>query len=306
MSRMIIYLKPRSLFPTLHSDTIFGALFSATKEIYPENFLNMLDDFKRGNPPFLVSSAFPYLQAEDQEVRFFPKPLLEPEKHGDMEVSKKIKKARYVEESIFTSWIREGEKEVSRKMEEYHLQDGLLFTKTLKYDFRFDADTIPRNTINRVTNTSENIFYSSGVIMKGLGLFFMIRFLEEGYEDIIEGCMRFLKDRGFGGNISVGKGHFDYEISQENIFSPDGKTFISLSRYIPLIKELDSMGDDLWYELGSKRGRSASGSLRKEVKFFREGSSFKSLDKPFYGHLVESGEEAVEYGLAYPVGVGGF
>lgn len=306
MSRMIIYLKPRSIFPTLHSDTIFGALLSTTKEIYPEKFQEMLEKFKKGNPPFLVTSAFPYLQSDDQKVRFFPKPLLEPEKHDDMEVSKKIKKARYVQESIFTSWIGKGEKEVSLNMDEYQLQDGLLFEKTLNSEFRFETDTIPRNTINRVTNASENIFYTSGVTMKGLGLYFMVRFLENGYEDIIMGCIRFLKDRGFGSDISVGKGHFDYEIYPENIFSPEGESFITLSRYIPLIEELDSMGDDLWYELGSKRGRSSSGTLRKEVKFFREGSSFKSLEKPFYGHLVESGKEAVEYGMAYPVGVGGF
>lgn len=302
---MIIYLKPLSLFPTLHSDTIFGALISAAKEIYPEKFQEMLDKFKKGNPPFLVSSAFPYIEGEGGRVRFFPKPLLEPQKHDDLEVSKKIKKTRYVEESIFQTWLTRGEQEIIERNDEYQLQDGLLYQKTLGSDFIFDVATIPRNTINRVTNASENIFYSSGVAMKGLGLFFMVRFMDDSYEDVLKGCLCFLKDRGFGADISVGKGHFDYEISDENLLSTDGKSFITLSRYIPLIDELNAVGDELWYELGSKRGRSSSGSLRKEVKFFREGSTFKSLDKPFYGCLIESGEEAVEYGMAYPVGIGG-
>lgn len=300
---MIIYLKPRSLFPTLHSDTIFGAILSSATQIYPEIFPEILEKFKKGDPPFLVSSAFPYMECNQEKIRFFPKPLLEPQEHSNLEVSKKIRKARYVEESIFRSWIMEGEQEITRKMEDYRLQDGLLHPKNLDLQFKFDADTIPRNTINRMTNASENIFYSSGVTMRGLGLFFMVRFLDEGYEDLIKGVMRFLKDRGFGGDISVGKGHFIYELSTENIFSADGNSFITLSRYIPLPEELDSIGDDLWYELGSKRGRSAGGELRREVKFFREGSSFKSLEKAFYGVIVESGEKAVEYGLAYPVGV---
>ena len=33
---MLIYLEPLSLFPELHSDTIFGALTYAIKELYGE------------------------------------------------------------------------------------------------------------------------------------------------------------------------------------------------------------------------------------------------------------------------------
>lgn len=302
---MIIYLKPRSLFPTLHSDTIFGALIYTIKEIYPEIFQELLEKFKKGNPPFLVSSAYPYIQEDDEKIKFFPKPLLEPGKFDDMESSKKIRKYRYIEESIFNSWINKGEKEIGQRMDDYLLRDGLLYNKNLKSDFNFFTETVPRNTINRITNASENIFYSSGVAMKGLGLFFMVRFLESGYENILEGCMRFLKDRGFGGDISTGRGHFDYDITDENLLSDEGERFITLSRYIPQVEELKSIGDDLWYELGSKRGRSSTGTLRREIRFFREGSSFKSLGKSVYGCLVDSEEDSVEYGMAYPVGIGG-
>ncbi|MEG3224833.1 MAG: type III-A CRISPR-associated RAMP protein Csm4 [Methanobacteriales archaeon Met13] len=299
---MIIYLKPRSLFPSLHSDTIFGALLYTIKELYPEKFQDVLERFKNGDAPFLVSSAYPFLDADGEKLRFFPKPLMEPERH-DMGTAKKMRKIRYVEESIFQSWIRSGEGYVSKNMDNYRLQDGLLFSKDINLDFKFDADTVPRNTINRVTNASENIFYSSGVRMKGVGLFFLVRFLDDDYEHLITGSMRFLSDRGFGGDISVGKGHFDHEISNENLLSAEGKNFITLSRYIPTKEEIHSMGDDLWYELGSKRGRGSDGTLRKDVKFFREGSTFKSMDRDIYGRVVESAREAVEYGLAYPVGV---
>ena len=34
---MLIYIKPLSTFPKLHSDTLFGALTSAISELYPNS-----------------------------------------------------------------------------------------------------------------------------------------------------------------------------------------------------------------------------------------------------------------------------
>jgi CRISPR-associated protein Csm4 len=65
-----------------------------------------------------------------------------------------------------------------------------------------------------------------------------------------------------------------------------------------------SFKGDLWYELGSKRGRSADGSQRKQFKFFGEGSSFPRLEQEIYGQVIEVASKALEYGLAYTVGDG--
>jgi CRISPR-associated protein Csm4 len=269
--------------------------------IYPEIFQDTLQRFKMGDAPFLVSSAFPFLDIDGEKIKFFPKPLMEPERH-ELETAKKLRKVRYVEETIFKKWVQKGEGVISTNMSKYQLNDRMLFLKDHDVDFKFDASTVPRNTINRVTNASENIFYSSGVSMKGLGLFFLVRFMEDNYKEILEGSMRYLEDRGFGGDISIGKGQFTHEVSDEDITLAMGKNFVTLSRYIPTSEEIQAMGDEMWYELGSKRGRGSDGILRKKVKFFQEGSTFRTLEREIYGQVAESAAEAVEYGLAYPVG----
>ena len=78
---MLVYIKPLSTFPKLHSDTLFGALTSAVSELYPDKVEDMLNEFKNNNPPFFISSTFPvifrnaviryiYRQASKNSVRF--------------------------------------------------------------------------------------------------------------------------------------------------------------------------------------------------------------------------------------------
>lgn len=302
---MIIYIKPKSLFPTLHSDTIFGAIISAASQLYIEQLPELINKFKGDETaPFLISSAFPYLEKDGKKIRFYPKPLLEPAK-TDINHAKIIKKVNYVQENIFKTWINpaKGEKTIVEQLENYHLQEGLLLDEDIEMDFEYQNSTIPRNSINRITNASENIFYSSGVSFRGIGLYFLVKFLNKDYQNLLKGSIKFLRDRGFGGDISIGKGHFDYEIINENPLPDEGDHFVTLSRYCPTSSELSSFDGDLWYEIGSKRGRSADGSQRKEFKFFREGSSFKRQDQHVHGRIVEVAPKALEYGLAYTVGV---
>lgn len=289
----------------MHSDTIFGAILSAANQLYRDNFTELVQKFNDNDDaaPFLVSSAYPYLEEDGDKIRFYPKPILKPVKHN-INQDKIIKKVNYVQENLFKTWISsEGEKSIINQLDDYHLQEGLLLEEDLGQDFAYQSSTIPRNTINRVTNASENIFYSSGVSFRRMGLFFLVRFIDEEYKNLFEGSIRFLRDRGFGGDISVGKGQFDYEIAYEDPLTDEGNRFLTLSRYCPTSSELSQFNNDLWYELGSKRGRSADGSKRKEFKFFREGSSFPKLDKKIYGRIVKVASQALEYGLAYNVGV---
>ena len=80
----VVYLKPKSLFPTnLPSDTIFGAICVAIKEIYGEDELDsMLGLFNGKNNPFVLSSAFPFVNGSDGKHHFFPKLIIEPFKES--------------------------------------------------------------------------------------------------------------------------------------------------------------------------------------------------------------------------------
>lgn len=56
------------------------------------------------------------------------------------------------------------------------------------------------------------------------------------------------------------------------------------------------------YEIDSKRGKSSSNEIRKQIRFFKEGSVFPDYKK-YYGRNVSSGKinPATEYGFAFPL-----
>ncbi|MCD4668950.1 MAG: type III-A CRISPR-associated RAMP protein Csm4, partial [Actinomycetia bacterium] len=142
------------------------------------------------------------------------------------------------------------------------------------------------------------------------GLFFLVRFMdsdsEKKYSELITGAFKFLRDRGFGGSVSAGKGHFEITdiTDTEIIHEPEkGNRFISLSRYHPTQDEIAIFkgNRDLWYDIFTKRGRSSDGRIRKQVRFFTEGSIFPDLNKGIYGKTIPVARDAVEFGYAFNV-----
>ena len=311
---MLVYIKPLSIFPELHSDTIFGAILSAISELYPEKMDDLLLKFK-DNPPFLVSSTFPYVSDGKEKIRFFPKVIesknispendLEKDDFDDIDNKKKYKKVDFMEEDLFFE-LASGdikESDIISNLENYNIKSNLLFKNTVKIKGKYKKTITPNNAINRITLESKAIFYSEGFEFSNMGLFFLVEFREKEYEDMVYAAIKFLKDRGFGRDISVGKGHFDYEIDEDYCLPYNSGTyFITLSRFIPSTEEIGKINKYSGYEIDSKRGKSFSGELRKQVRFFKEGSSFPSY-KEFYGRIVESGEHppTVEYGYAFPM-----
>lgn len=299
---MHVYLQPQSSFPPLHSDTIFGSILYAISQLYPEEAVeSIVNEFKDESldPPFMISSAFPYIQGEEK-IRLFPKIIEEPVK-ADPEKVKAFKKVEFIEEDIFLKWASGGlnEKKIIDNLDEYYLHENLLFIKKPETEFGRGQILVPKNSINRLSNASESIFYAPGDNYHNMGLFFLIKINNQDYRDYIEAAIRFLGDRGFGRDISTGGGHFKFEIEDTSPEETDGQRFVILSRYIPQDKELELLSKDSWFEIGSKRGRSSTGEIRKQIRFFNEGSTFKNLNKNFYGRIVESGHKALEYGIAY-------
>lgn len=299
---MRVYLQPQSSFPPLHSDTIFGSMIYAISQLYPEDALeSLINEFKDENsdPPFLVSSAFPYIEDRDK-IRLFPKIIEEPIK-ADPEKLKAFKKVEFIEEDIFLKWTSGelNEKKIVDNIDQYNLHGNMLFKKKPEVKFNRGQILVPKNTMNRLTNASESIFYASGDNYHKMGLFFLIKINNWEYKEYIEATIRFLGDRGFGRDISTGSGHFKFEIENIDLEENEGQRFVNLSRYIPSNNELKHLYTNSWYEIGSKRGRSSTGEIRKQIRFFKEGSTFKSSDERFHGKIVESGYKSIEYGLAY-------
>lgn len=309
---MLVYLNPLSLFPDLHSDTIFGALTYAINLIFPEKVDSMIKEFETETPPFIVSSTFPYIYEDNEKIRFYPKIIIKKEagltdEQINIDDLKNYKKINFLEEEIFFKLLNgelTSDDIIKNYADYYNVKDLLLKNNNCK-DFKYHDAIKPNNSINRLSNESEGVFYSEGREFKNLGLFFLIEFNNLEYEPVVKAAIKFLKDRGFGPDISTGKGQFDYEIVDYNIsdenFS-ESSYFLTLSHYIPTNDELTQIGEDSSYEIGSKRGRSPEGELRKKVTFFKEGSIFKDYKK-FYGRIIESGSNtpSVEYGFAFPL-----
>lgn len=305
---MLIYIKPLSTFPKLHSDTLFGAITAAISELYPDMVEDMLYEFENGRPPFILSSAFPYIYNDDTKIRFYPKIIQDYDSSEiDRDVLKKYKKISFIDEEIFLGLINGDLTEIDLLNEygKYYESGSLLMAKDYGINARIAGNILPNNSVNRLTNESEAIFYSQGDTFQNMGLFFAVILFDEKYENIIKSVFKFLKDRGFGRDLSTGKGQFDYEITDDSIDNfeiIEGNSFVTLSRYIPTEDDLDKINEYSSYEIDSKRGRHPSGEIRKEVKFFKEGSTFPNYQLT-YGGIVKSSDvnPAVEYGYAFPV-----
>lgn len=309
---MLVYIKPVTMFPKLHSDRLFGAIFATISEIFPSKLEDVKHDFESENPPFLISSTFPVLDINDSKIKFFPKIILKRKSEVNSQIEKDYKKVDYLEESIFLDIIngKITEEDILKNYDDYSRVKNLLMLKGQEKEIEIAQTLSPHNSINRLINETD-IFYTEGLAYgQNNGLFFLIEIFKESYIPIIKSCLKFLKDRGFGPDISTGKGQFDYEIQDVNLADLNihdevtnaGDMFITLSRFIPTKDDLDYISAESSYEISSKRSIDKSGDKRKLVHYFKEGSIFLHYKK-FYGQIVDSGnyKPAIEYGYAFPI-----
>lgn len=311
----IVYLKPKSLFPTnLPSNMIFGAICVAIKEIYGEDGLDqMLDLFDGKNSPFVLSSAFPFVNGSDGKHHFLPKLIVEPFKEpitNYWDQAKEFKKVRWIHQDIFNDWINGNTSELNIIKEfgtGYKTKGGLLIQKETDLDPKLIITDVAHNQLNRLSNRSENFFYSTGAYFRNVGFFFLIAFFDKSYELKIISALKFLEDRGLGGDISSGHGQFEIE-SVENggvITEPDkADSFTTLSLYSPG-SEFDSFDkSQAWYELVKIQGRCKDGFVKKPLFMLKEGSTFPCSDQKYNGKIEEVRPEpkrVVEYGIAFPI-----
>ena len=307
---MIIYLKPISTFPKLHSDTIFGAFCSILTEIYPNFVEELIEDFKV-KPPFIISSAFPYITINNNKKHFLPKIDIFEKKYdssNSLDSYKKYKKIKYIEEDIFFDIIEKNitSTEIINNLESYNIQSQMLLNEDVN-DIKVSSTIHQKNIIHRINNSSLNTFYTQGYQYKNMGLYFIIKIYDEKYNKKLKTGIKLLRDRGFGANISTGQGHFDYDIDEESefeekLFNTKGNYFLTLSRYIPTKEEIQKINMHSTYTLSSKRGIKSNGELKKKIQFFEEGSIFPSYQQN-YGKIVNVGTvtPSIEYGYAFPI-----
>lgn len=281
---LIFYLTPLSPMPRMiRSDTLAGAIIWSLASM-GEDVAGLLED-----KSLRVSSGFPFFELENQRLHFGPKPHIPTsDASGLKELGRRkdFKKASFLEAGILSKILKGeiGIDDLWKNDFEYRIIDELVIDKELhssiqkKGKLRFvRKKDIDRNEINRLSGKANNFFYSQGYLYVDSGLYFILEGSKE-WKRAAEKAIRFLEDRGIGGEVSIGYGRFRYAGSREGspFESPaDYDSILTLSMYLPTQdewKEASSKESVLFYTLVRRAGIRHDGILKREVFFIGEGS----------------------------------
>ncbi|MBW2030051.1 MAG: type III-A CRISPR-associated RAMP protein Csm4 [Deltaproteobacteria bacterium] len=291
----------------IHSDTLFSSIMTLWPHFYPEDDVESLCQ----EPPFILSSAFPF----KGQSYFFPRPFVKIGKRREKDgakVGKKIKDVKYVSLPVLES-ILQGKGEELEFRDADTFQDGKFWDigagDNPDYDSLIFAEReVPRVTIDRHSNASEIFYFSELVFEKDAGLFFLAKFLEKGARKKLEAVLRLLGDEGIGGDKRAGKGLFHLEIAEDFKvpLPPKPDSFVCLSLYYP--KKEEFKGGILGgasYNLVSRSGwihvPGAMSLKRKSVRMFSEGSVFGSIGKSVYGENPRVLDMSEDLGLKHNI-----
>ena len=272
----------------LHSDTLFSAIVNS--------WVNLYDLSARffENPPFIISSAFPFYR----DVLFIKKPYarLKFNQQEFERYRKKIKNAAFISLSLFEKFTKGEEISVSEKnfIEGGFLSDVEINERIYSVQER-PRSSIPRYIPSSVENSSEEstageevkteIFYTTAVhFSQNAGLFFFASFENEEVKKQFDGALYLLGDTGIGGNRTNGYGLFEVEKTEkfDNPFE-SGDYSIALSLYHPKEEEVkNGILNGAHFSVISRQSWIFSGSAcpyrSKKVRMFDEGSIFNGCD----------------------------
>ncbi len=292
MNTYKLTLRPRGPFATpWQSDTLFGHLcWAKARRDGPDELGALLQLFREGTPPFVLSSAFP--------GDLLPRPLASrsPKRDSpqeDFEAGKKFRKLPFLPLAEFEK-ARRGEPVSADVPQPFAKSESL------------------HATISRTTGTtgSPGSLYSLEETWLDPSIFdhlSVYAFIEPGYEDELCGLVEAVAASGYGKKRSTGKGWFEFGGAEPFHFapveSPDG--FVTLGNLVPSSKDpVDGL-----YRLFVKFGklgeeRSLGGyPFKRPLVLFEPGACFRDPGpRSFYGRIVEgisdAYPDAVQCGLA--------
>lgn len=325
-----VYLYTNSSFQTsLRSDTLWGLIISALSVLKSKFEIDQLVNLLlEDEPPFVISSVMNFTKNENGKIiHYFPKPIActfeyDIDSAIKMTYYKKFKKLNIINQSIFEDLINGNisDKDLFRNFVLYqkldekssYIDDDKKMLEEYEYMFSKPAvrkELILHNTIDRMSGSTlekddgGQLYYTDETFIDiDEGLFFLI----DGDVSIIEPALRFLSHFGFGGNNTIGKGTFRYELEEFNLKLPKDNinSFVTLSLYNPKQNELnvfmkEENKDKLWYELEFRAGRigvhfadDPDKNQKDIVTNFKEGSTFPFLDEKFPGRILQTAKSA--------------
>jgi CRISPR-associated protein Csm4 len=292
-----------------HSDTLFSAICHSWLMLYGKSDLeDMLRKFQQSGenntkPPFCFSSAFPFVQENEQFNYYFPKPLfpaistanIDSEYLDSDEVTEKLKPLKdidWITKEFFEKWLTIDRKDLPENIFQ-ELQTHLCSAKTKSdlLDKQIKTSIRPRVALDPVSSESRLFFFGMTRFLQESGLYFLISWNENyraKWETKFKAVMRLLGDTGIGGERSSGYGTFDPQWDKIQMNLTDRNGWITLSLWYPNQNELRPgiLGQ---YTLLTRAGWASSPLLqkayrRKVINMFAEGST---SSKAVNGCLVD-------------------
>jgi CRISPR-associated protein Csm4 len=280
----------------VHSDTLFSGLVNQWVKIPgSENIDDTIKALNSSNPPFLLSSTFPFFG----DRFYLPLPLGTKEKYPEL-----LKNHPYVELSDFLALSRGEVVKVDEK-------------EGNSVQWFFPRSLLPKVTLDRVSRSA--ILYQSETIdfQEGTGLYFLLDLRDTSFLSTLRLSLYLLGESGIGSDRSSGGGIFQVEMEEispesewSDLFSPNEDAtarFCALSLCCP--KDRQEERAAVSYDIIQRSGWIFSNSAfrqlkRRHCRMFVEGSLFS---KKVLGHLAPvkpSGfkeHEVYRYGLAFLV-----
>lgn len=280
-----------------HSDTLFSCLINAYAELRsgdPNAVDNLLAPFHKGNPPFRISSAFPFQERENDIRYYLPKPMVDPLAFYDprsgqsarKNYGKLIRNLSLIRIEKFKAyWLSEGtETRMTRKdLEDASQEIRNFYVPTIR----------PQHIRDRLTDATS--IYHTGLVYfaPNSGLYFLIEINDPSILswDEFRAVLDLAGTNGLGGRRNHGNGAFDVtdntietlDETWQDMFNQEQNGSVNLSLYLPEPQALKSLSP-IAYQLLQRRGWSYSSvtptqTKRKTVTMFSEGSVFQSEPK---------------------------
>ncbi len=298
----IKYLSPHT---SIKSYTLFGAFCWGYRFLKGKSSLEtFLNEFEK-NPKFLISSPFPL----SQERLLFPKPVLPLKDEENLSIVEKLKrkpykKAKYITQSVFEDFLNGKIKKQNDFMKNYKVKDGIIhqlnesIEKILKKEI-----IITHNEINRLNNTSKNLYFESGILSNEE--YFLVKFLDEDFKEDFDTVLKFIEDIGLGRNKNIGWGRVKI-IPLEKDFSflntRKNDTFITLS---PMIPSENCLLNESFYTFSTYKsfteGSFSEGKVKNKVVYLEEGSLIKVKDSNSFTGAISKTNNVFQYGLEFPI-----
>ena len=303
-------LHPISPFVSpVQSDTFAGQLLCAAGEIHGTQKLSeLIDLFRREQPPFNISSPFPM---DCLPMPFLPG--LSRQRVSEMLVTRKNKDL-----SNFLVELKKFKKKGWLNLKAFERLRNGLSLEALFVDWMGNMDDYPderqisgfqpHNSIDRRSNTVlEGGLYFNPVTAYESGFGFDI-YAEVEDRSFFESCLDHVSKSGYGADSSTGKGAFIWHKVDEF----DAGAFLGQGTHKLLLSHaaaMDMSGFSGYYKLMTKYGKvwpgfGESNPFKKPFALFKPGSVFSSLpDKGYILNNIHSNPDIVQITRPFCVAV---